>query len=114
MAISKSASSIFSSVTTSQTSSAVDCSTDYAQQIYVDVVVVGSPSAGATYQPQWSPDGGTTYYNGYVYTVSTSAGTYDNVIDVPVTATKIKLVFVAQTGGTSSTINAQLGQVTAV
>lgn len=116
MAISKSAASVLSAVTTTQTSAAVDCSADYAQQLYAECVVVGTPSAGASIQVQVSPDGGTTYYSPGVlsYTFPTAAGTYDVLIDLPVTATKIKLAYTAQTGGTSSTLTAQLGQVTGV
>jgi hypothetical protein len=84
MAASKSASAFTwasGSSTASGTTNPIDCSTDYAQQVYVSVAVVGSP--------YW-------------------------VIDVPVTATKVEIVYTAQTGGTSSTLVAQLGQVTGI
>jgi hypothetical protein len=117
MAASKSATAFTwasGSSTSSGTTNPIDCSTDYAQQVYVSVAVVGSPSAGAAFYIAASPDGGTTYYSLPTYTASTTAGTYYWVIDVPVTATKVEIVYTAQTGGTSSTLVAQLGQVTGI
>lgn len=112
MAIAKSPATLLSAVTTSQTSSAQDISGDYVQQLFVDIVVVGTPTVAASVQPQWSPDG-TIFYNGPTFSTTLAAGTYDTVIDVPVTAKSVKVVFVQQTGGTSSTATVQLGQVTA-
>lgn len=114
MAATKSSTTLLSAVTTTTTSSAADCSGDYAQQVYVSIAVVGSPSGAATFSLQWSPDGGTTYYSGPTYSADVTATIDYWVIDVPVTATKVKIVFTAQTGGTSSTCTAQLGQVTGI
>lgn len=113
MAISKSAATLLSAVTTSQTSPAQDSSGDYVQQLYIDIVVVGTPTVAASVQPQWSPDG-TNFYNGPTFSTSLAAGTYDTIIDVPATAKSVKAVFVQQTGGTSSTATVQLGQVTSI
>lgn len=114
MPASKSAASVFSGVTASGTSTPVDCSTDYAQQLFVSIQQVGTATTGASFQIQWSPDGGTTYYNSAVYTAGLSAATYYWTIDIPVTATKVQVIYTQQSGGTSSTITAQLGQVTGI
>jgi hypothetical protein len=114
MAITKSNTTHLSAVTTTQTSTATDISGDYADDMYVSIAVVGTASAGATFQLQWSEDGGTTYYNSPVYTAGLTATTYYWVVSIPATANRVKIVFTAQTGGTSSTCTAQLGRVTAV
>jgi hypothetical protein len=99
------------SATASGTTNPLDCSTDYAQQVYVSVAISGTPASGSSFQLAWSPDGGTTYYYGPTYTTGTAAQTYYWVIDVPVTATKVEIVY---TSVTSSTLVAQLGQVTGI
>ena len=72
-----------------------------------------SASTAATFTPQWSPDG-TTYYSGQTYTAPLTAVTTNWTIAVPVTAEDVQIVYTAQSGGTSSTLTAQLGQVTGV
>ena len=89
------------------------CSTDYLQEVYVSLVQVGSATTAATFIVQASPDG-STYYSGPTYTAPTTAGTYNWTIAVPVTAEDVQIVYTAQAGGTSSTLAAQLGQVTGV
>lgn len=114
MAATKTSASLLSAVTTTQTSSAVDTSAHYADSVYVKIVVVGSPSAGASFAILQSPDAGTTYYTGPTYTASTTAGTYYWIIQLDPTCTKVEISFTAQTGGTSSTCTAQLGELTGV
>jgi len=114
MAATKTSTSILSAVTTTQTSPVVDCSTDYAQEVYVSIAQVGTATTPASFDVQWSPDGGTTYYTSATYSAGTAAATYYWVVSVPVTATKLKVDFTAQAGGTSSTCTAQLGQVTGI
>jgi hypothetical protein len=116
MAASKSASSFTwasGSATASGTTSAISCSTDYVQEVYVSIVQVGTATTAASFSVQWSPDGA-TYYAGQTYTAGTSAGTYSWVIACPVTAEDVQIVYAAQSGGTSSTLTAQLGQLTGV
>lgn len=114
MAITKSPASVLSAVTSTGSSSAVDCSGNYAQELLVSITVVGTATTGASFIIQSSPDGGTTYYNSVSYVAGLSAGTYYWILQVPVTANKIIVAYTQQSGGTSSTITAQLGQVTAV
>jgi hypothetical protein len=114
MAMTKANATLLNAVTTTQTSSAQDISGDYADDLYVSIAVVGTATAGATFQVQWSEDGGTTYYNSPVYTAGLTAATYYWVVSIPATATHVKVVFTQQTGGTSSTCTAQLGRVTAI
>ncbi|MGO9466385.1 MAG: hypothetical protein ACLQIB_11570 [Isosphaeraceae bacterium] len=116
MAATKSSSSFTwasGSATASGTTNPISCSTDYVQELYVSIVQVGSASTAATFTPQWSPDG-TTYYSGQTYTAPLTAVTTNWTIAVPVTAEDVQIVYTAQSGGTSSTLTAQLGQVTGV
>jgi hypothetical protein len=116
MAATKSASSFTwasGSSTASGTTNPISCSTDYVQEVYVSIVQVGTASTAANFYVQWSPDG-STYYSGQTYTAPTSAATTNWVIAVPVTAEDVQIVYAAQSGGTSSTLTAQLGQVTGV
>jgi hypothetical protein len=99
------------SATASGTTNPISCATDYFQQIYVQIVQVGTATSAATFTPQSSPDG-STYFSTQTYTAPTATGTYTWVIDVPVTAEGVQIVYTAQSGGTSSTLTAQLGQLT--
>lgn|SRR5487761_1635513 len=117
MAASKSSSSFTwasGSSTTSGTTNPIDCSTDYAQQVYLSIAQVGTATTGASFIVQWSPDGGTTWYSSPAFTAGLTAATYYWTIDIPVTATKVQIVYTVQSGGTSSTLVAQLGQVTGI
>lgn len=100
--------------TASGTTNPVDCSGDYAQQLYYDLVQVGTATTAASIQVKVSPDGGTTWYLLTTVTFGTAAGTYDGVIDIPITAKSVEVVYSAEAGGTSSTLTIQLGQVTGV
>lgn len=100
---------MLNAVTTTQTSSAA--STGDLGEIYVEIVVVGTPSVAASIIPQFSPDG-TKYYNGPTYTTPLAAGTWPFIINVPPGCVNAKVAFTAQTGGTSSTCTAQLGKKT--
>lgn len=98
------------SSTSSGTTNSISCSGDYVQQVYVSIVVVGTPTAAASFVVQWSPDG-STFYGSPAYATSLAAGTYPWTIDLPSTAQAVQIVYTAQTGGTSSTLTAQLGQL---
>jgi hypothetical protein len=116
MAASKSASTFTwasGSSTSSGTTNPISCSTDYIQEVYVSIVQVGTATTAASFSLQWSPDG-STYYAGQTFTAGTAAATYTWTIAVPVTAEDVQIVYTAQSGGTSSTLTAQLGQLTGV
>ena len=110
MALSQSSLSVLSAVTTTQTSSAQ--SLGDIQSLYVSIVVVGTPTVAPQFIPQYSPDGGTTYYNGPTYTTPLVAGTYHYIVNIPSDATHAKVAFTQQTGGTSSTLTAQISKKT--
>lgn len=112
MAITKANTSLLSAVVTTQTSSAVSTTGDYADAVYVSAVVTGSPAAAATFAINQSPDG-STYYSQATYTVSTTNGTYNWIIALDPTCEKVTVTFTAGTAGDCS-FTAQLGQVTAV
>ena len=110
MALTQASLSVLSAVTTTQTSSAQalgDINT-----LYASIVVAGTPTVAAQFIPQFSPDGGTTYYNGATYSTPLVAGTYNYVVNIPSDATHCKVAFTAQTSGTSSTLTAQISKKT--
>src|SRR5262252_3425032 len=101
MPATKTATSVFSNVTTSQTSAAVDVSGAYAQQLFVDIVQVGTATTAASFQPQVSVDN-TMYCSLPVFAAPLSPGTNDFVVDIPTGTKFIKVVYAQQAGGTSS------------
>lgn len=101
------------SATSSGMTNPISCSSDYVQEVYVSIVQAGTATTAASFYCQLSPDG-STYYPTQTYTAGTSAATYTWVISVPVTAESVEIVYTAQSGGTSSTLTAQLGQLTGV
>jgi hypothetical protein len=99
--------------TVNGTATAINIASDYTQQAFVRIVQVGTATTAATFTIQASPGGVTpTYYNWQTYTAPMAAGQYDWVIDVPVGSQSVQIVYTAQVGGTSSTISAELGQLT--
>jgi hypothetical protein len=116
MSISKSSSSFTwasGSSTSSGTTNSISTSSDYAQQVFVSIVQVGTATTAASFTVQCSPDG-STYYNLTTLTAGVSAATYNWIVDIPVTAESVQIVYSAESGGTSSTLTGQLGQVTSV
>lgn len=117
MALTKSATTLTwasGSATTNGTTNTVDVSGSYAATLYVKIIVVGAPSSAATFVPQFSPDGGTTWFSAFTYQTIAVDGTYYWEIPFPADAQTFKLVYTAQSGGTSSTLTGQVGKVTAV
>jgi hypothetical protein len=117
MAITKGAgTAVLSAVTSTQTSSAVTTSGDYADTLFISIVQVGTATGAATVQVLESPDGGTTYYAAptKLVTAGLLAGTYQSLIALDPTTTKAKVTFTAQTGGSSSTCTVQLNNVTGI
>lgn len=117
MALTKSATTLTwasGSATASGTTNTVDVSGSYAATLYVKVVVVGTPTTAATFTPQFSPDGGTTWFSAFTYQTVAAAATYYWQVPVPADAQTFQLVYVAQSGGTSSTLTGQVGKVTAI
>src|ERR1700688_2771974 len=107
--------SVIASTASTTTSAAQLVSTNYATEVYIDLVQVGTATTAATIQIQVSPDG-STYYSpaSLLITGPLAAGTYDWVIQIPVTAIDFKVAFTQQSGGTSSTIVVQSNAVTGV
>lgn len=117
MAASRSNSTLLSAVTATQTSSPVDVSTGYGGTVAVSIVQVGTATTAAQFTLQWSPDGGTTYYQipgTGAFQAGTAAGTYNFTVDIPIGAYKIEVAFTAQSGGTSSTCTAQAAWVSGI
>lgn len=114
MALTKAATSAASGVTTTSTTTAVDTSNAYRSSLYYSMVQVGEATTAASMAVQVSPDGGTTYYDLIAVQFGEAADTYENVIELPDDTTRVRIAFTAQSGGTSSTLDAQVGEVTAL
>jgi hypothetical protein len=108
--------SVIASTASTTTSSAQDSSASYATEVYIDLVQVGTATTAAQVQIQVSPDAGTTYYSppSLLWTAPLAAGTYDTVIQLPVSAGKWKAAYTQCVGGTSSTVVVQSNAVTGV
>ena len=105
------------STTTSGTTTAVSTSTYYSASVYVKIVQVGVPTTAATFIVQQSPDG-TNFYDSRVYNYPLAAATYtwgpgDGLTLAP-DCESVQIVYTAQSGGTSSTLTAQLGYISGV
>jgi len=98
------------SPTASGTTDPMSCVADYVQEVYATIVQVGAASSPASFAVQWSPDGA-TYFAGESYAAPLADSTSSWIVSVPGTAEDVRIVYTAQSGGTSSTITAQLGQV---
>ncbi len=101
------------STTASGTTTAVSTATHYADTIYLTLVQVGVATTAATFTIWQSPDG-TTYYAGPTYTAGLTAATYAWEIALDPTCQSVQVTWTTQSGGTSSTIAIQLGEVTGV
>lgn len=115
MALTKSSASHVSGQTSSTTTTATDISAVYRAAIGVSIVQVGTATTAATFIVQVSFDGGTTYHDwtGPVG-AGTAAATYTWAVELPDAANRVRLVYTAQSGGTSSTLSAIVGEVTAL
>lgn len=105
------------SATASGTTNTVNTATDPYDALWGQVVVVGTPTVGASIQVQESVDGSTWWASPVKqWTASTlAAGTYVfGPIPIDPTASLVEVVYTAQTGGSSSTVTMQLGQVTLI
>lgn len=103
------------SATTSGTTSSVDVSGYDAAAVYVQVVVAGTPTTSFTFTIQQSPDG-STFYGGQTFSAPLAAGTYTfgpPFLTLDPATVAVRIVYTAQSGGTSSTLTAQLGYVSA-
>jgi hypothetical protein len=105
---------VASGVTTTSTTTAADISTAYLANLGVKIVQVATATTAASFIIQVSFDGGTDYFD---HTGSIAAGisaaTYTWTIPLPDDATHVKIAFTAQAGGTSSTLSAEAGAITA-
>lgn len=117
MAISKSTSTFLwggaTTTSTSGTATALNCASDYAVQAFVSIDQVGTATTAAGFSVIVSPDN-TNWYTMTSFTTGLSAAYYYWLVDIPVTTQYVQIQFSEQVGGTSSTILAQLGQVTGV
>lgn len=112
MALTKGATALATNVTTTSTTSAVDVSDAYAPGITWSIVQVGTATTAARFTVEVSVDGGTTYRGVQSVAAGLAAGTYSDSIALDPFVTHVRLAFTQQSGGTSSTLNAQVGEVT--
>jgi hypothetical protein len=106
--------SVASGVTTTSTTTAASIASAYLTSLGVKIVQVGTATTVASFIIQVSFDGGTDYFD---HTGSVAAGanaaTYTWTVPLPDDATHVKIAFTAQAGGTSSTLSAEAGAITA-
>jgi hypothetical protein len=101
---------------TSGTTPAVSLSTVYRAALGVSIVQVGTATTAASFYVQVSHDG-TNYYDWAGskqagIAAGTAADTYTWEIELPDGASNFQIVFAAQSGGTSSTLAATVGELT--
>ena len=120
MALTKSSSSVAmtwasGSATASGTTNAVDVSDCYAAEVHVQIVVVGTASTAASFVVQFSIDNSNYRSQFGPYAAGTAAATYRfPPIPIPPGVNSVQLVYTAQSGGTSSTLTADVSQLTAI
>jgi hypothetical protein len=105
------------SATASGTTNTINTATDPYDVLWGQVVVVGTPTAGASIQVQESVDGSTWWSSpAKQWTAGTlAAGTYQfGPIPIDPASNLVQVVYTAQSGGSSSTLTMQLGQVTQI
>lgn len=108
---------VASGIVVSCTTTGVSIVSGYTKELGVSVAQVGTASTAASWCAQISFDGGSTYYDHAGtsqagISAGTAAATYSWTVPLPATSTHVRLVFVQQAGGTSSTLNAQAGSIT--
>lgn len=104
---------------TNTTPTGVSVVDGYSKTLGVSIVQVGTASTVATWWAQVSFDGGSTYLDHAGTSqagiaAGTAANTYSWTVVLPSEATHVRVPFTAQAGGTSSTLNAVVGKVTAL
>lgn len=104
------------SSTTTGVTNPISTASHYEDDVWGNIVVVGTPSAPASIQVEESPDGGTTWYAlpEKVFTTNIVAGSYPFSCPIELSTTDVQISYVAQTGGTSSTFTAQLSSITGI
>lgn len=109
--------SLLSGQTTSTTGTAVQLinstTPGVGGVVTATIVQVGAATTAATFSVEVSVDVGSTYRALTAITAPTAAGTYDWTIGIPDATTHVRIDYTAQSGGTSSTMDAQIGWVDA-
>jgi hypothetical protein len=103
------------SATASGTSNAVDVSASYVSELDVQIVQVGTASTVASFTVEFSADG--TNFRAAIgpFSAGTTASTYKfGPITCPAGQSSVRVVYTAQSGGTSSTLTADVSRMTAL
>ena len=101
------------SATASGTTNPITTTGLYAKTVYIAIAQVGVPTTGATFTINQSPDG-TTYYAGPTYSPGLLTAFPPWIIMLDPTCAAVTITWTAQAGGVSSTLTAQLGEVTGI
>jgi hypothetical protein len=115
VALTKTNVSIYSAQTSSVaigSATAYDLDDSYETDVYVSLVQTGTATTAASIEVHISPDD-SDYYRATVWSAGLTAATYQIVISVP-SGKAVKIVYTAQSGGTSSSLTAELCKVTAI
>jgi hypothetical protein len=108
----KSNAALATNVTATATQTAVEVgAANFRPAAALQIAQVGTATTAATVVLQASVDGGTTYSDVATRTAGLAAATYSWVSSIPDAVSHVRTVFTEQSGGTSSTLNAQLGRV---
>lgn len=113
MALTKSSASHLSGQTsTTATPTGTSIADAYRASAYIEIVVVGTATTGALVYVEVSVDN-TDWYRLAELQAGLAAGTYEWVVQLPDDAQYVRTPYTAQSGGTSSTLDVQIGKVTA-
>lgn len=103
------------SSTTSGTSNAVDVSASYAGEVDAQIVVVGTATANAQFTVEFSADATNFRSSVGPFLAGLTAATYKiPPIPYPPGTSAVRIVYTAQTGGTSSTLTFDVSRTTAL
>lgn len=104
------------SATASGTSNAVDISASYASEVNGQVVMVGTASTAASFIVEFSADAGSNFRASVgPFSAGLTAATYKfGPIPCPPGQSSVRIVYTAQSGGTSSTLTLDISRTTAL
>lgn len=98
---------------TTATPTGTDISNAYRATAYIEIIQVGTATTAATVSVEVSTDN-TDWYSMGTFTAGLSAATYEWVVQLPDDAQYVRTPFTAQSGGTSSTLDVQIGEITGI
>lgn len=99
--------------TTTATPTGTSIADAYRATAYIEIVQVGTATTAATVSVEVSPDN-TDWYSLGTFSAGTAEDTYEWVVQLPDDAQYVRTPYTAQAGGTSSTLDVQIGKLTGI